>query len=180
MKKILAFTGSNSSKSINKQLVNYACELINSGGTKSEVEVEVVLLEHYHAPIYGADLEESMGIPADIKELREKFLEVDAFIMGTPEHNGMVPAFLKNYLDWISRVDEGSIFNDRPVFLMATSPGARGGKSNLENLEKVLPYRGAKSIASFSLPSFFDNFKDGKILDNDLDKQLKDLISNFV
>ena len=112
-RQILAFAGSNNSQSINKELVRYTCNLID----KSKTEVKFIELEHYHAPVYGIDLEKAEGFPADIKELRELMLSMDGFIISSPEHNGMIPAFFKNYIDWLSRVDEGKVFNDKPVLL---------------------------------------------------------------
>jgi chromate reductase len=50
---------------------------------------------------------------------------------------------------------------DKPVFLMATSPGKRGGSSVLEHANNIFPYRGAVVASSYSLPSFNDNFKEG-------------------
>ena len=63
---------------------------------------------------------------------------------------------------------------------MATSPGGRGGSGNLENMIKVFPYQGASEISSFSLPSFFDNFSEGVISNEELDLKLKELVVNFI
>jgi len=41
---------------------------------------------------------------------------------------------------------------------MATSPGKRGAKGSLEIIEKLLPRFGANVSATFSLPSFYENF----------------------
>ena len=52
--------------------------------------------------------------------------------------------------------------------LMATSPGARGGTSVLNTAATTFPHMGAVIIATFSLPSFYDNFIDGKIKNDEL------------
>ena len=57
MKKILAFAGSNSKTSINKQLATYAASLVGNA------EVNVVDLNDYPLPLYGIDLENVSGIP---------------------------------------------------------------------------------------------------------------------
>lgn len=70
----------------------------------------------------------------------------------------MMPAFFKNIMDWISRT-EGTIFQEKPVMLMSTSPGPRGGITNLHNMQKVFPHWGASAVyADFSLPNFYQNF----------------------
>jgi len=73
------------------------------------------------------------------------------------------------------------VFQDKPMLLMATSPGARGGASVLEIAKNAFPRYGAIVKATFSLPSFNDNFdvEKGRISNPDLDKQLKDSIQNF-
>ena len=44
------------------------------------------------------------------------------------------------------------------MFLMATSPGPRGGASVLATAQSTFPRMGACVRASFSLPSFYDHF----------------------
>ena len=172
MKKLLAFSGSASEDSINHELVEYAASEINNA------EIKVIRLSEFEAPYYKKEVEASSGIPEKIKALRALFDEADGFILSTPEYNSSIPAGLKNTLDWISRM-EGKIFQDKPVLLMATSPGGRGGQSVLGHLSGVMPFWGAKVIGPFSLPRFHDNFKGGKIVDPKLDDQLKGLVKEL-
>jgi NAD(P)H-dependent FMN reductase len=65
------------------------------------------------------------------------------------------------------------------MLLMATSPGARGGVSVLEAAKARFPFMGGNIVADFSFPSFFDNFSEGKISNEDLNKQLKEKIQTF-
>ena len=47
--------------------------------------------------------------------------------------------------------------------LMSTSPGPRGGATNLANMAQVLPHWGASmAFADFSLGSFHQNFDTNK------------------
>ena len=105
MKKILAFSGSNSSKSINQQLVHYAASL--------QEGIDVIDLRDYDAPIYGQDLEEAEGIPANIQKLYDLFIQYESVIIASPEHNGLPPAFLKNTLDWLSRTKGEKFLQDK-------------------------------------------------------------------
>ncbi len=174
MKKILAFSGSYSQDSINHKLAEYASSLMNN------VEVSIINLSDFEAPFYSKEGESENGIPSTIKALRLLFDNADGFILSTPEYNGSIPAGLKNTLDWISRMD-GKIFQDKPVLLMATSPGARGGLSVLNHLSTVMPFWGAELIGPFSLPKFGENFINGEMnseFKNELDQMLELLNSS--
>ena len=81
----------------------------------------------------------------------------------------------------ISRADDGSIFNDKPVMVLTTSPGPRGGSSCREHLVSIIPFRGAKEVFSFGLPSFNDNFDDNshKIKTESFDSELSNTCKDF-
>jgi NAD(P)H-dependent FMN reductase len=152
MKKILVFCGSNSTTSVNRKLVELAHSKLET------VESMLIDLRDFPLPIYSMDIEEGTGIPTDAKRLRILFDEHDGFMIASPEHYGMMPAFFKNTMDWISRM-EGRIFQKKPVLLMSASPGPRGGAINLENMKNVIPHWGASAVfASFSIGSFYQNF----------------------
>jgi chromate reductase len=44
------------------------------------------------------------------------------------------------------------------MLLLSTSPGGRGGATVLEAAANTFPHLGGKVVATFSLPSFGDNF----------------------
>ena len=157
MKKILAFAGSNNSKSINHQLVTFAAALLE------DVEVEVLDIRTWDVPIYSIDMDPDVT-PSLINDLIERIAKADGFIISSPEHNGGPSAFLKNILDWLSRRSK-KVFTNKPMLLMSTSPGGGGGANHLGSLVKGLPYQGAKITSTFSLPSFNDNMKDGNMTD---------------
>ncbi|MGB1317184.1 MAG: NADPH-dependent FMN reductase, partial [Flavobacteriales bacterium] len=140
-------------------------------------EVKIIRLADYAAPIYSAE-QEKEGIPEGIARLRNEFDQADAFILSTPEYNGSIPGGLKNTMDWLSRT-EGTTFQDKPVLLMSTSPGARGGATVLNHLATIIPYWGAKLIGPFSLPSFHQNLVNNEMnaeLKAGLDKNLTELL----
>ena len=154
MKKILAFAGSNSSSSVNKKLVAHAKSKFK------DHEVTLVDLLDFDAPIFSEDLEKASGTPQAIQKLRELFDTHDAYMIASPEHNGMMPAFFKNIMDWLSRMD-GAIFKKKPVMLMSTSPGPRGGQTNLGNMKVLFPHWGASAVfADFHLGSFYQAYND--------------------
>ena len=82
MKKILAFAGSNHSKSINQQLVSYTVSLI------PELEIEVLDISQWNIPIYSIDMDPDQT-PTEITQLINLITHYDGFIISSPEHNGI-------------------------------------------------------------------------------------------
>jgi NAD(P)H-dependent FMN reductase len=102
----------------------------------------------------------------------------DGVVLSLAEHNGAYSSVFKNIYDWMSRID-GKLWNNIPMFLMATSPGGRGGASVLEIASAKFPRMGAKLISEFSLPSFGQNFSENGIVDPDLRTRLEEAIIKF-
>ena len=154
MTKILAFAGSNSPTSINQQLI------LNVTRRIEEHPIEVLLLREFQIPMYSM-VEETEGIPTDIKFLYERIQDFPALIIAVNEHNANVSAFFKNIIDWLSRIDR-KFLQGKKLLLMSTSPGKRGGASALEYCKNQLPRHGAEVLNSFSLPQFYENFDSQK------------------
>lgn len=171
MKKILAFAGSTSSTSINKKLATFAAENLEN------TSFDIIDLRDFRLPIFSED-EEKNGFPEDAKRFSSLLDNYDGFILSLAEHNGSYTVAFKNIFDWSSRL-ESTVFRDKPLLLMATSPGERGGQSVLEAGSERFSRMGAKELISFSFPSFYDNFKEGKIIDEELFNSLKAKVNNF-
>lgn len=171
MKKILAFGGSTSSTSMNKQLATYASTLVDNA------DAEVIDFRDYDAPIYSTD-EEGKGFPESMIGLSEYMKGFDGYIVSLAEHNGSYAAAFKSILDWLSRINR-SVFNDKPVLLMSASPGGRGGASVLANAGMYFPHAGASDVITFSFPGFFQNFSEGKISNEELNDQLLEKVNEF-
>ena len=171
MKKILAFAGSTSSASINKKLATFAAQNLE------KTVFDVLDLKDFSIPVYSTD-EEQNGFPEDVKKFTSLLDNYDGFILSLAEHNGTYTAAFKNIFDWSSRI-EVKVFRDKPVLLMATSPGAMGGQFVLAAAEQRFPRQGAKEIVTFSLPNFYDNFKEDKIVNEELLLGLKAKVNEF-
>jgi chromate reductase len=172
--KIIAFAGSPSKKSINKKLATYAAGLFENA------EVEVLDLNDYEMPLFSVDKEAEIGQHSLAKAFLEKIVSANVLVVSLAENNGNYSAAFKNTVDWCSRINP-KLFQDKPMLLMATSPGARGGASVLEIAKNNFPRFTADIKAVFSLPSFNDNFdvERGKISNEELDNQLKEIVTNF-
>jgi NAD(P)H-dependent FMN reductase len=172
--KILGFAGSNSSKSVNKELVRYAASFFNNH------DVEILDLNDYEMPIYKMDREKENGIPQLAFDFAHKIDSSDLLIVSLAEHNGAYSAAFKNIFDWVSRIPGRKVFGDVPMLLMATSPGPRGGTSVLEIAKSRMPRSGGNVLETFSLPNFQENFDRAKGITNEEFKlQLKSKIESI-
>lgn len=158
--KIIGFAGSNSSKSINKQLVKYTLDQINS------VETEWLDITDYPLPLFGVDLEEQEGFHENIQRFIDKIQSADGIVVSLAEHNGSYSVAVKNLLDWCSR-HTVKFFNNIPMLLMGASPGGYGAKNVLGAAELRFPKFGADLVSIYSFPSFNDNFSPEKGIINE-------------
>lgn len=173
MKNILAFGASSSKNSINKQLATYASGLFQNAN------VEILDLNDYEMPVFSVD-KEAQGIPELAHAFYAKLGAADFIIISMAEHNGAYTSAFKNLLDWSSRIN-AKTFQEKPMLLLATSPGARGGGSVLEIATKRFPFQGAIVKGSFSLPSFYENFDPNNgIIHSDYKAQLENIIHEIV
>lgn len=165
--KVLAFGGSNTIHSINKSLTQYAASLLNAH------EVTLVNINDYPVPIYSLDTEANIGIPDEAVAFSKLIDASDLLLISMAENNGSYNVGFKNLIDWLSRIKNRKTFGNKKVFLIATSPGKRGGTTVLTGAVNYFPFIGAEVVGSFSLPEFNVNFKDGKVVDEDLNASLK-------
>lgn len=172
MKKIAAFAGSTSSRSINKQLATYAAQQLE------DMPFDVLDLNAYKVPIFSEDVERENDYPEGAQLFNDDLDKYDGFIVSLAEHNGSYTAAFKNLFDWASRKNR-EVFRNKPVLLMATSPGGRGGAGVLSTANGTFPHMGAKIVSNFSLPVFYDNFKEGEIVDEDKKNELKEAVTTF-
>lgn len=173
MKKVLAFAASNSKQSINKQLVTYAGRLMD------DVDIEYLDLNHYELPLFSVDREAEMESKP---ELAQKFFNkigaADGLLISYAEHNGSYTAAYKNIFDWMSRIDM-KVFQNKPMVLLATSPGPGGAKNVLAAAKTSAPYFAGQVKADLSVPGFFEVFDTDtqQFKDNEIRTQLKEAVS---
>ena len=173
MKKIIAFGGSSSRNSINKQLATYTANLFQNA------EVEILDLNDYEMPVFSVDKEKEHGIHDLAHDFFAKIGSADFIVLSLAEHNGAYSSAFKNTLDWASRINNKT-FQQKPMLLLATSPGARGGGTVLEIATKRFPFQGADVKGSFSLPTFYENFDAvNGIINMDFKNQLLQIVNSI-
>jgi chromate reductase, NAD(P)H dehydrogenase (quinone) len=172
--KLLAFAASNSRKSINRQLVAYAASLVEGA------EIEVLDLNDYEMPLFSEDRERELGHPEPARAFMAKVAASDAVMISFAEHNGSYSAAYKNLFDWSSRIGP-KVFQDKPMVMLSTSPGARGGASVLAAATGSAPRFAGHVKASLSIPSFYENFdvEHGTLKNEELNTKLIEAVSSL-
>ena len=101
--KLLAFSASLRSDSLNFKLVRKIAESIENKGDHT---VMVVNLKDFELPFYDGDIEMEMGLPENAKKFKEILNHMDGLVISCPEYNGGISAVMKNFIDWVSRKGE--------------------------------------------------------------------------
>lgn len=173
--KLIAFAASSSSQSINRQLVAYAADLLSGADT------EILDINDYEMPLFSVDREAEIGHPDAAKQFLQKIAEADALLISFAEHNGSYTAAWKNLYDWCSRV-ETKVYQGKPVVMLATSPGGRGGIGVLETATNSAPHFGADLRGSLAIPRFNDNFDtaSGRLTNAELQAKLEATVAGLL
>jgi NAD(P)H-dependent FMN reductase len=175
---IVVFAASNSTQSINKRLALHTAALLRDEFNAS-VDIEVLDLNDFEMPIYSPE-REAQGIPQLAQDFYDRLGAADGIIISLAEYNGTYTAAFKNIFDWSSRI-KMKIFQDRPVLLMATSMGGRGGQNVLAAAMDGFPHFGANVTSSFSFGPFSEHFDThtDRLKTPELALELREAISAF-
>ncbi len=165
--KILAFSGSTRTGSLNKQLVKIAANAARNAGA----EVTYIDLRDFPLPLYDGDLEAAEGMPENARKLKQIMLEHQGLLIASPEYNSSLSGVLKNMIDWVSRPEANEpplvAFADKVAVIMSTSPGGLGGIRGLVHLRSILGnIRVIVLPDQYALPNAFQAFnEDGTLKD---------------
>lgn len=170
--KITVFAGTDSSTSINKELIRHV--LKNFEGH----EIQFLDLNDFEMPIFGLDRLKK-GHP----EAAQKFLDViegsDALICSLAEHHRSYTVAFKNVFDWAATLEK-NVFRNIPMFLMSASAEETGCKSVLDHAITYFPTYGGNIQAVYSLPNYYVNYDPEKgVINSELATQLKQEIEAF-
>lgn len=174
--KILVFAGSNSTQSINKQLAIHASEVLQDA-METPVEIEILDLNDFEMPIYSPE-RQAAGIPQLAHDFFAKIGESDGLIISLAEHNGSYSAAFKNIFDWTSRIDM-KVFQEKPMVLMATSPGPNGGGNVHAAAKSGFPFYGGNIVADFQFGPFGTHFdtETKRVTSPEMTAQLKQAVT---
>jgi NAD(P)H-dependent FMN reductase len=130
--------------------------------------------------VYSEDEQRDNGFPSSINQVYKHIQAADGLLISVNEHNSNPSAFFKNVLDWLSRLDR-KFLEGKKVFLLSASIGARGGMSALKVVEKLIPRFGGEVIATYSFPSFKENFsiEEAKISNEEINNEIVAKLHQF-
>lgn len=170
--KILAFAGSTSSTSINRELVKFVLKSFQDD------EINLIDLNDYDMPVFSVDREKK-GFPDEAHRFLKVIEECDIIICSLAEHNRSYSAAFKNVFDWASRINV-KVFQNKPMLLMSTSPGGYGGGNVMNTAKTFLPNFGAVIKETFSLSKFYENFDlESGVINPEMLKDLNQKIESF-
>jgi chromate reductase, NAD(P)H dehydrogenase (quinone) len=137
--RVLVFAASLRSGSLNERLAALAAAVVQEHGAIADRAA----MADFDCPSYDADVERETGVPAGAQRLRDRLVAADAFVIASPEYNASMPGYLKNAIDWASRI-RPQPFNGRQGMLLSASPSMAGGNRGLWSLRVPLEHLGAR------------------------------------
>lgn len=141
--KILCISGSLRNGSYNGHLLDHL-----AGFLPKTIERDFLFPQEVDLPLFNEDIEADAGLRAKVAQLHQRFSTCDAMIVASPEYNGQMTAYLKNLVDWVSRlayVDPAfaNPFLDKPLLLCSASTGSSGGMAGIGPARALFGYVGA-------------------------------------
>lgn len=143
--KLLLMAAALRKDSSNKKLIHYAAELLR----QQKVDVDLVEFNEYVFPLYDGDIQEKQGIPDIVQQFATRMLSADGVVLSSPEYNYSTPGTLKNFIDWLSRLNPVP-FVHYPIELLSASPSAAGGHRGLLHTRVTL-----EGCRAFVYPDMF-------------------------
>jgi len=141
---LLLFPASLRRQSHQRRLIEHFVSVI--GGA---CHTDVLAPEAVDLPLFNQDLEADPGVVGQVMALHERWRRADGFIVSSPEYNGHAPPFLKNTVDWISRLARIDAryaavnpFGGKPLLLASASTGWTGGILGLRDARTIFAYLG--------------------------------------
>jgi chromate reductase len=175
--RFLVFGASLRRKSLNDRLASLAATCVERKGAM----VDRAHMSDFDCPSYDQDVEAEEGIPAGARQLIERLVAADAFIVAAPEYNASMSGALKNVIDWASR-SRPQPFNGKQGLLMSASPSMVGGNRGLWALRVPFEHLGARLYPDmFSLAQAHEAFDaDGRIANAKLRERFERTIECFM
>lgn len=142
---VLALVGSLRAESTNQKLA----EAIQVNAPE---QVDVIIHDSLgNIPFYNEDIDVEGQVPAAAAALRAAASDADALLLVTPEHNGTIPASLKNAIDWLSRPYGAGALTGKPTAVVGTAYGQFGGVWAQDETRKAVGIAGAKVLEGVKL-----------------------------
>ena len=160
----------------NSTTTRIAIHLKNIIQERTDHVVDIIDVRETELPLLQSVFTSVESTPDPYKEITDKMLNADAFILLTPEYNGSYPAALKNLLDHFPK-------QHHKVFAIATaSTGMLGGiRAAMQLQELIYALFGIGSPYMLVTPQVDKKFdEEGNLLDPNFKKSVDVFINEFV
>ncbi|MBM3779932.1 MAG: NAD(P)H-dependent oxidoreductase [Acidimicrobiia bacterium] len=174
---ILGLPGSLRRESFNGRLLAAAADLVPEGTSLDIASIRGI-------PLYDGDLEAAEGLPAAVRDLKDRIAAADGLLIATPEYNNSIPGVVKNAIDWLSRPpgDVARVFRGKPVAVIGATTGL--GATALAQAAWLPVVRALGMQAWFGgrlgVPSARQAFDDqGRLADEQARERLRAFMADF-
>jgi len=153
MPRFVFFAASLRKHSWNRKLLEYLQE-----SWLTHIEVDWLEPSQLDWPLFNQDLENEPRTLQRVMAVHRRIQDCQAMVVASPEYNGMVSPFLKNTVDWLSRLPRlnhqvPNAFLDKPILLCSASTGSSAGRLGLESARSLFAYLGANVMGrTINLP----------------------------
>jgi chromate reductase len=153
MTTILHLSGSQRQESFNGRLLRHLAQSL-----KGRCIIDMVESTQVDLPLFDQDLETDPVVIHRVAELHQRFTTCDGMVVASPEYNGQLTPYLKNIVDWVSRLQHidsrfDNPFRDRPLLLCSASTGWSGGALAMPHARALFGYVGCMVIGdAISIP----------------------------
>jgi len=141
MPTILIFPGSLRQDSHNRQLAQHIAARL-----PADMSVDWLQPGQHELPLFNQDDELDAQVLAQVLPLYQRCLQADGLIVLSPEYNGGISPYLKNTMDWISRLPHlqalAAPLYHKPVLLGCATGGGSGGALGLRSARELFSYLG--------------------------------------
>jgi len=181
MNQILLLSGSQRQESFNARLLDHIAGHIENTCVFLTAEPFAKSL-----PLFNQDLENMPDVRAKVAELHQVFMACDGIVVASPEYNGQLTPYLKNMIDWVSRlayIDSAfeNPFVDKPVLLCSASTGSSGGTMGIPSARALFGYVGAIVFGeTLSLPFAHQAWTEaGYFFEDEFESRINNLSHRF-
>ncbi len=179
---LLFVSGSQRRESHNQRLLNYLSQQLDG-----HCVIDILMPADVGLPLFDQDLEDQPDITDRLEKLHQRINACDGIVIATPEYNGQLPPYLKNLVDWVSRLPRidsrfSNPFFARPVLLCSASTGWSGGALAIPHARALFGYLGSIVAGDTICLPYADEAWDGEgyVFEPGFDAQLRTTALQFL
>lgn len=146
---VLLLPGSQRHESYNARLLHHV-----AGSFQEQIKIDLLEAGQVDLPIFNQDLEMEEGVLRRVALFHKQIKNCQGIVVASPEYNGQLTPFLKNIVDWVSRLPRidkrfENAFSDRPLLVCSASTGWSGGAEAAPLAQALFRYVGCRVMEEF-------------------------------